>query len=312
MDDARRKKLEEQVAQIAKQKRVPRRSNRDREPLDEQELAYMRMMRNARDGVPEQEPSGIPILTVGPVACEYCRDLGYVRMSTGGIHDVDFGKLTPCPHCNGEGDKRNTSLRLQKASRLTPAELRFSLSTFWLSTPQRQRALRAMTDLLDRGHGWLTLWGSNGSSKSFLAIAAVTATLGVGQSPDVWNGKGAQYWMLADLLDALREAYDPAKGEQDYDSLFDDLTAVPLLVVDECAAFSPKAWALEKMRQLAERRYREEPRRTTIWICNLSPLEETKDGGPLAFLFSRMSQFQVIELNEGDVRPALGERFQHE
>lgn len=226
--------------------------------------------------------------------CQTCNDWGVVRLANLPIWDANFGRLIACPTCGEQSPQEALAYR-RSASRLSAGEQTRRLDGYWTVSAGRVRAVGAARALLAAGGGWLTLWGGNGTGKSYLMTAIVNEAAEGGQE--------ARYWMLADLLDALRDAYNPAQGEAAYSALLDDLAAVPVLAVDECAAFSPTPWALEKMRQLAERRNRDAERLVTVWACNVDPRGQ---GGALDFLFSRMTQHTLVELNDGDVRPQLG------
>lgn len=184
---------------------------------------------------------------------------------------------------------------LDRQCNLKPDERQRRFAQWWTSTPERQTALGVAKSLYAR-HGWLTLWGGNGSGKSFLATAIVAEGLNIGLE--------CRYWSMAAVLDHLRQAFDPKSG-QGWSNLFDDLIDCPLLVIDEAHVFNPTPWAYERFRLLAEERYRTASVLATVWVMNVAP--GSMDGDAY-FLASRMGQFPVIELT-GDVRPQLQEPF---
>jgi DNA replication protein DnaC len=230
--------------------------------------------------------------------CQTCHGKRYISLAAIGVGHPDFGKLYPCPDC-GKVDAERQAWRV-RVSNLTESEQHHAVANFHPTTTMRAAAQTAARVLVERRAGWLTIWGAFGSGKSYLATAIAAEYLNLGIE--------ARYWMLADLLDHLREAFDPLRASSTYSTLVDELSEVPLLVVDECAAFSPTPWALEKIRQLAERRYRHAENLATVWACNVDPA--TQAGGDLAHLFSRMTEFDCCELNDGDVRPQV-ERVYH-
>lgn len=259
--------------------------------------AYIEAIRGYRHGDLSADPPAAP----NPDArCQTCNDWHYVRLHGLGPADPRFGQLIPCPNCNEQTPEERRAYLLS-ASRLASTERGHVLGSYWTPTVGRQRALTGARELLERGCGWLTLWGGNGSGKSYLATAIVNAALEAERE--------CRYWMLADLLDALRDAYQPGQGEADYSALVEELAALPLLVVDECAAFSPTPWAKEKLRQIAERRNRASDQVMSVWVCNVDPHGQ---GGDLDFLFSRMTEHTVVEVNDGDVRPELGHDWRNE
>lgn len=207
-------------------------------------------------------------------------------------HD-NFGKLFPCPGCVSP-PRRIEYLR--SVCNLKGKERSFTFVDWWVTVESRRLAIREAREALDNRNDWLTLWGGNGSGKSYLGAAIVNAAME--------RGIEARFWMMADLLDHLRDAYNP-KSVTPYSNLFHDLIDCPVLVIDECHVFNSTPWALEKFRQLASERYRRSLECLTVWITNLDPLDREHAPPDLEFLFSRMSQFPVVVLDNGDIRPTI-------
>jgi DNA replication protein DnaC len=254
----------------------------------------MEYIRSSLAGRPGSEPS-IIAPQAAAIRCATCRDLRVVRIPDLQPGDAQFGKLMPCPDCNVTTPEQHEHFR-RGASRLTPGELQHRLDNFWTESVERKQALHFARQMLELGSGWLTLWGGNGSGKSYLATAMVCAALDA--------GKECRYWLLPKLLDTLRDSYNPESGAESYSDLVETLSTVPLLVVDECTEFNPKPWAREKMCEIVEDRYRHADRTMTIWVCNVNPRNA---GGELEALFSRMTEHLMIELR-GDFRPQIGEK----
>jgi len=138
-------------------------------------------------------------------------------------------------------------------------------------------------------HGWLALIGDYGSGKTRIGAMMVNRW--------IEDGREARYFLMADLLDHLRKAFDPKTG-QGYSNLFDDLCACPLLVLDECDQFNPTPWARERFRLLAEKRYEERTRQSTVWLTNTDPDTWGMDAD---FLRSRLKDAVVVRMI-GDFR----------
>lgn len=177
---------------------------------------------------------------------------------------------------------------------LTIQERGYNLGDWWATTPERAEAARLVSETLRHLSGWLTICGGFGSGKSYLACAIVNAAIA--------QKREARYWIMASLLDHLRDAYDPAR-DIGYSNLLHDLVECPLLVVDECHVFNSTPWAGEKFRQLMSERYRRNLDCLTVLVTNVNPLSQ-RPPPSLGFLWSRMSEFPVIEIT-GDVRRAL-------
>lgn len=225
-------------------------------------------------------------------ACPVCHGRRWLMDASLARNDPGFGKLIRCGACDDPAKKR---AHLESLSNLPPRFSAARFSDWWPTTPQRKAALDAATSALskrERGQ-WLTLWGSFGSGKTQLAASIVNEAIG--------QGVEARFWIMASMLDHLREAYDPKKGDDAYSNVFESLVNCPVLVLDECTEYKSTDWAYEKFRQLVNERYNQFA--LTVFITNTDP-----NGAPpagLGFLYSRMRQFPMIELS-GDVRRKVG------
>ena len=127
--------------------------------------------------------------------------------------------------------------------------------------------------------GWLTLAGEVGVGKTHLA-AAVTA-----QRLDA--GDHVCFAVVPEMLDALRASYRD-DGEASFESIFEWLKSVDLLVLDDLGAHSDTKWATEKLYQLCATRYLQ--RLPTLFTMNVAPEELD------ARIASRMMDKQFAEL----------------
>ena len=93
--------------------------------------------------------------------------------------------------------------------------------------------------------GWLLLLGSYGVGKTHLAAAIATFAVGVGV-PTLFLG-------VPDLLDWLRYSY----GSQDsnYETRFEEIRNIRLLVMDDLGTQNTTPWAQEKLYQILNHRY---------------------------------------------------------
>lgn len=175
-----------------------------------------------------------------------------------------------------------------------------SFATYWIKNkPMRQVALAQAKQTIQR-KGWLTLWGPYGNGKSELGVAIANECLRVGLS--------AIHYDMADLLDFLRAGYGADRADN-YERRFDDLTSAYCLVVDECNAFNASGWALEKFRQVSQARYRACNTTVTVWILNAEPRLGNPEIHPdMEFLVSRMQEFSICEMSDGDLRPGISEK----
>ncbi len=200
------------------------------------------------------------------------------------VSHKDFGKLVPCPTCHAP----KLSSHLRDLSQLDGWLEDASFDNFKLCAENR-KAYTAALKFVDKPIGWLTLWGTYGPGKTHL-LAAIANRLTA-------EGKGAIYYTLPDLMDALRDSY-----KDDFSGTFHRVANVPVLLIDEVDKISPTAWAMEKEYQLFDARYRGLGQFGTVFAMNTRPEISGDDSD---YIISRMfdRRFDVIEVGGGDMRP---------
>jgi len=222
-----------------------------------------------------------------PAACPVCGAPpgipGYLRADVPYTHE-DFGKLTPCPTCHAP----KLSSHLRSISQLDGWLGDASFDNFQLCA-ENCKAYEAALGFADKPIGWLTLWGTYGPGKTHL-LAAITNRLTV-------EGRGAIYYTLPDLMDALRDSY-----KDDFSGTFHRVANVPVLLIDEVDKINPTLWAMEKVYQLFDARYRGLAQFGTVFAMNARPEIANDDTD---YLISRMfdRRFAVVEVGGGDMRP---------
>jgi DNA replication protein DnaC len=138
-----------------------------------------------------------------------------------------------------------------------------------LQTKAAVAEVRAYVDDLDRrlaeGRG-LWLFGDTGTGKTTLAMLISKAALEAGRSVAIYS--------LPKLLARIRRTYDSEPGGDSYLSLFDKLTSVDLLHIDDLGAEKRSDWVLEQLYALINERY--ETERSVVITTNLdhAKLEE--------------------------------------
>ncbi len=94
--------------------------------------------------------------------------------------------------------------------------------------------------------GWLCLLGAYGCGKTHLAAAIANQLYE--------NGKDVVFFTVPDLLDVLRQSFDPQQNTR-FDKRFHDIQNASILVLDDFRLASATPWAKEKLFQLIDYRY---------------------------------------------------------
>jgi DNA replication protein DnaC len=115
---------------------------------------------------------------------------------------------------------------------------------------------------LENGRG-LWLYGGAGTGKTTLAMLVSRIALEAGRSVAIYS--------LPKLLARIRRTYDAERGEQSYAELFDRLTTVDLLHIDDLGAEKQTDWVLEQLYALINERY--ESRRSLVVTTNKNAAE---------------------------------------
>lgn len=181
-----------------------------------------------------------------PELCPHCRGAGWLRMEAVDVDDPNFGRLIMCECLMGEvEDRRKTEMR-EKSNSDTYDALRFENFDVGASPAARQAAEIARAYAENPGSHWLLLSGAVGTGKTHLAAAVLNRS--------IERGVDAIIWTVPDLLDYLREAFNPTSLVT-YDQRFEDIRKVSVLVLDDLGTESATPWAREKLYQLSNHRY---------------------------------------------------------
>jgi DNA replication protein DnaC len=131
-----------------------------------------------------------------------------------------------------------------------------------LQTKIAVNEVRGFVDDLDArlaaGRG-LWLFGDTGTGKTTLAMLISKAALEAGKTVAIYS--------LPKLLARIRRTYDSEPGGDSYLSLFEQLTTVDLLHIDDLGAEKRSDWVLEQLYALVNERY--EGERSTLITTNL-------------------------------------------
>jgi DNA replication protein DnaC len=207
--------------------------------------------------------------------CPYCDGAGYYKEAVPFGHP-HFGVLFPCECKLREKEIR----RHEELERISNLELfrDKTFETFNPDIPGVRRAFMRAIEYAKRPQGWLVLFGNYGVGKTHLAAAIANAALR--------NYTRVLFSIVPDLLDHLRSTFGPS-SEVEYDSRFEMIREVPLLILDDLGTENTTPWAREKLFQIMNYRYNDAL--PTVITSNRKP--EDID----ARIFSRMSDRALCE-----------------
>lgn len=227
-------------------------------------------------------------------ACPSCNGFGWLR-SEAEPGSPNFGRLIRCA-CRAQEDAQ----RLQKLSGLTGSERNWKLGDIDTSNrPQTREMVEACARFLDHPYGTLTIHGSSGNAKTVALQACVNALVSVGVE--------AVYITAFDLISYVRAAFvtgpsgaREVKDGSDYDRIV-RFGTVRFLAIDELDKIKMTDWVEQEITDLIDRRYRLgcDEQAGTMVAMNGKPQDLP------VWIYSRLSQGEIIENNDSDLRPYL-------
>lgn len=216
--------------------------------------------------------------------CEFCDGHKFFRYDVP-LTDDRFGRLFPCPKCNQPA--------VNAACGLNERERSITLENIDDGNGQATKIMkRAAVRFISSPVGFLSIFGTCGNAKTVVLQSIVNSC--------VVNGIEARYLTAHELLDYLKEAFDPKVLETDI-ARIRRLASIPVLCIDELDKAKNTEWAADMQHHLIDERYRNAHRLGTVfaWNGNLETL-------PWPAIISRMSEFPCIANTDADVRPAIG------
>lgn len=229
------------------------------------------------DGYPSPNPD-----------CPNCKGAGCFRLDIPRGY-TRYGAIFAC-ECRYDAILRARAEKLQSASMLAAGDLALTWASI-IRTPAIAEALEQVRAALERGYGWVYLWGPPGPGKTLVLKTAVAECLRA--------SKPAVMAMWADLLDHLRAGYD----SKDFDERVDLWRTVPVLAVDEFGRAKNSDWVQEARAKIFNPRYESAhyQKTVTLFASNFAP--ETSEDWFADRL--RDGRFSVVEVNGPSMRPLM-------
>lgn len=220
--------------------------------------------------------------------CEICGGTGWVRLDVPRT-DERWGKLQPCPNMDVIGT-------YAARSGLSQVELNLDLKDVAITDNDIGTAISVIQSTLQRGYGWVYLWGSYGRAKSLLCKVAVATSL---RSRQI-----AAYIRMTSFLDDLRLAFDQDNPNFALQEKVTWWTGVPVLAIDELEKTNTTGFSRERTFQLLDTRYAaatDQRKGVTIMASNLPPAALD----PYLTDRIRDGRFSVIEMSGPSMRPMM-------
>ena len=187
----------------------------------------------------------------GDPNCPICGGIGFVRRDLTVDHP-DFGKVDICS-CRASEVAQSAYQRVYRVSNLG-AFKHMTFESFKIQgrmglgdeqATSLQVALNQAQTFARSLKGWLILLGGYGCGKTHLAAAVANYVVDMGV-PTV-------FLTVPDLLDWLRYSYGAT--DENFETRFEEIRNVGLLVLDDLGSQNGTAWAQEKLYQILNHRY---------------------------------------------------------
>jgi len=183
--------------------------------------------------------------------CPICGGIGYLRQELP-ITDPGFGKLILCS-CRERSRARQDQVRLYRLSNLDAfKDMTFEsfkttgrIGMGETQTHSLELAFNQSRQYAQNLSGWLLLTGGYGCGKTHLAAAVANFVVAFGVP--------TLFLTVPDLLDWLRYSYDST--ETSFESRFEEIRSVRLLVLDDLGTQNATPWSEEKLYQIINHRY---------------------------------------------------------
>lgn len=191
--------------------------------------------------------------------CPRCKGAGYFVLDVP-VDDPQFGVLMTCVCKQAEKDRRAAE-EVRRLSNLDILAAK-TFENFDATIVGVQEAYEAARTYVN-GYPvpWLVLFGNYGCGKTHLAAAIANVALN--------RDTRVLFANVPDLLDHLRSTFGP-HSEVGYDSRFETIREIPLLILDDLGTENTTPWASEKLYQIINHRYNR--RLPTVITSNREPL----------------------------------------
>lgn len=231
----------------------------------------------------------------GP-ACPICGGSGWYRVEVPPGHPL-FGKLQACPNVSiwKAAGAEHYGLETEEVEEMNWGQVMALFDGRSLNAAER------VQQILERGWGWLYLYGDHGQAKTLILKIAVATALR--------SNKMAAYANMADVIAHIQRAFDENDPNRESESRLEWWGELPILALDEFDRFNKTKWADTSQFRLMDKRNNLGIRQKGVTLIASNTPPEALDG----YYRSRIQdgRFETIPLFGQDARPLMThqERF---
>lgn len=155
-------------------------------------------------------------------------------------------------------------------------------------------AIDAVMAVIERGYGWVYLYGKPGRAKTLILQRAVKEALDRNMS--------AQYAQTEEVLGWLRASFDEERKQFALDTRLERLSSQKVLALDEFDRFNNTVWANSQVFRIMNDRYVSALHEKTVTLMGSNSSPAVYDD----YLQDRLydGRFQVVHLSGDSLRPA--------
>lgn len=215
--------------------------------------------------------------------CDVCQGKGWF------LYDVHYGhplfnKPQVCP--NKPVDPAKAGLTQDEYENITWEDI--------LPEGNAAEAVDAVMACIERGYGWVYLFGKPGKAKTLILTRAV--------KEGVERGLTAKYTDTKTMLDDLRSSFDDERKQTSLSNKLFILKNYRLLALDEFDRFNSTEWARAEVYDLMDSRYKGALRQESVTLMASNAPPATYED----YLKDRIydGRFRVVHLIGDSLRPA--------
>lgn len=224
----------------------------------------------------------------GDPDCPICHGIGYIRYDRD-IYDKEFGKMYDCEcRLKGVWDAK-IGIGIEDAKSLDWNKFQ--------QTEAVKQMRKAYDHVLERGYGWVYIYGVPGNGKTIMAKAFSIYSQQV-------KGFKTRYRKLSEIMNELRSSYDENFGQVVYQSRLKEWASIRVLVLDEIGRDRQTEFSKQSLSDIMDKRYEDAVQRKsiTVWVSNFTP-EEILEQYQVDRI--RDGRFSVVEVVGKSVRNTL-------